>query len=320
MEPVQPSKGLSVGSRQILGGGRVCDSILQPMLNMGRFFVGDSVPILPDAAAVNAGLKDVKARNLPVTPPAEVLLTKVLVLLVKHRKGDEDLRQGLGLLAGLILLVIEDDYFYVPETTEEASNDKIEELAKKLLRGHRVNVRMVEKAVAQHGLALATSEDLPALRAKLPDTPEYAKVLGKLEVHLKQGEGLLHKQTDPARRAAHAARFALACKRTLNLLGRLLAIPPASDHARLRKRIISRELKQIEIDALGAAQISDKEQAEEARKLLAQTGVEPGGQDLSQADAAEVAAQLAAINDEASLMESSEGGDGEEGGWFFDMD
>ena len=317
-EPSEPERGRSAaslpGSRQILSRREVRPDLLKPILNMGRFFVGDTIPRLPDPRAINARLKDIKTRKLPVTPAADALLTKVLLLLLRPI-GAED-RDALGLLAGLVLLVVEDDYFYIPQTTEQVGDERLLELARGLARVREREIQRLERVVAAHRLSLTSFEDVSGLGARLPGSPELERLFGRLEVHLRQGQQILRGQQDAARRSAHAARFADACTRAVNLIGRLLMVPLEQDHARLRKRIVSRELKLIEIDALGAAAVSDKEQAAEAARLLAQTGVVesdvPAG-----LGAAEIAARLAEIG--AGEAEGEGEGEGE-GDWFFDME
>lgn len=314
----EPERGRSAtslpGSRQILTRREVRPDLLKPILNMGRFFVGDTIPRLPDPREINARLKDVKTRKLPVTPAADALLTKTLLLLLRPLEAAD--RDALGLLAGLVLLVVEDDYFYIPETTEQVGDERLLELARGLARVREREVQRLERVVAAHRLSLVGAAEVGHLGARLPRSAELERVLARLEIHLRQGEEILRRHSDLARRSAHAARFADACTRAVNLIGRLLMVPQEQDHARLRKRIVSRELRLIEIDALGAAAVSDKEQAAEAARLLAQTGVSesdvPAG-----LGAAEIAARLAEIG---AAEAGPEPEDEEQGDWFFDME
>ena len=308
------------GTRQIVRARAVRAALLKPILNMGRFFVGDSIPRLADPIAINARIKDLKTRGLPVAPAADSLLAKILLLIVMNARPDQgELRESLGLLAGLVLLVVEDDYFYIPETTEHVSNERVLELASKLASGHALEIQKLQSVVTLQGIALQRSAELRALQARLPQTPEFERLFNRLDIHLRQGEGILSAQQDPARRQAHEGRFRDACRRSVNLLARLVQVPEGQDHKRLRARITSRELKLIEIDALGAANVSDAAQAAEAQRLLDETVNKAGVQDdAANASAAEIAARLAAIQSaEPDAAEGEEEGDGD---WFFDMD
>lgn len=308
------------GGRQIVRSRKIRAALLKPILNMGRFFVGDSIPRLADPVAINARVKDLKTRGLPVAPAADALLAKILLLIVMNGRPEQaELREALGLLAGLVLLVVEDDYFYIPETTEHVSNERVLELASKLASAHALEIQKLHAVIATQGLALSSSADLPGLRARLPQTPEFERLFTRLEIHLRQGEGILHAQQDPARRAAHEARYRDACQRSLNLLARLIQVPEGQDHKRLRARITSRELKLIEIDALGAANVSDAAQAAEAQRLLDETLDKSGIEDdAANASASEIAARLAAIQSAEPEAEEEDGD--EDGDWFFDME
>lgn len=304
------------GGRQIVRARAVRAALLKPILNMGRFFVGDSIPRLADPVAINARIKDLKTRGLPVAPASDSLLAKILLLIVMSGGPEKaELREALGLLAGLVLLVVEDDYFYVPETTEHVSNERVVELATKLASAHALEIQKLQSVVAMHGLSILRTADLAPLQARLPRTDEFDRLFNRLQIHLRQGEQILTAQQDPGRRNAHQARFHDACVRAVNLIARLLQVPEEKDHARLRKRIGSRELKLIEIDALGAANVSDAAQAAEAQALLDATVNQAGVEDDSaNASAAEIAARLAEIGDQSDDEED----EGE--AWFFDMD
>ena len=93
------------------------------------------------------------------------------------------------------------------------------------------------------------------------------------------------------------------------------AFPPDEDHPVVRAHIVRRELKQIEVDALGAQRISEAEQAAQAAELLAWTE-----QDLGEELNDENKAQIAARIEEAAREELEEEDDdlgGVSGIWLF---
>lgn len=109
-------------------------SLLKPILNMSRFFVGDTIPRVKDAKDTYERIRDMIARNIPFKESDKGLLNKLIMLLMKQEK-DPNLRgpfNATRLLTGLVLFVIEDDYFFIPEVSEHASLPKLEELAQEL--------------------------------------------------------------------------------------------------------------------------------------------------------------------------------------------
>src|SRR5205814_2256610 len=130
-------------------------------------------------------------------------------------------------------------------------------------------------------------------------------------IHLREGGGLLAKQTDPDRAARHRKRYAEACERTQHLLARLLAVPSDTDLGVVRGNIVRRELKRIEVDALGAERLTEVEQVQKAQKLLAWTEVEFGEHGTD-----ENRARLAAELRKAASEPVAQGDD--DGAWLFD--
>ena len=98
-----------VSLRQVAKPRKVRASLLMPILSVSRFFVGDSIPRVESATAINEHLKELQTRQIDVTQAAEGLLTKILIGLIRLRDRDPELGRALRLLAGLVFVVIEDD-------------------------------------------------------------------------------------------------------------------------------------------------------------------------------------------------------------------
>jgi hypothetical protein len=161
-----------------------------------------------------------------------------------------------------------------------------------------------------HGLDVRCADDLDALEQRLPRTPELEKVLRGARIHLRQGERLLAAQPDPTRADRHRARLVEARERTARLLARLLAVPPDRDHPVVRAHLQRRELRRIEVDALGVERLTEHEQQRRTRELLSWSD-EDLGEQLTDENKAALAERLQAIAKEAD-------GDDAASSWFFD--
>lgn len=305
-------------------------SLLKPILNMSRFFVGDTIPRVKDAKDTYDRIRDMIARNIPFKESDKGLLNKLIMLLMKQEK-DPNLRgpfNATRLLTGLVLFVIEDDYFFIPEVSEHASLPKLEELAQELGREHQARCDTVFATVMINKLQIRSADELDAVAQRLPGqgrTEEVYQVIARLRTHLREGERIFSRHAEGERKQKHAERLKAAYSRAANLIARLIAVSPESDHERLRARIKLRELQRIEIDALGAQVVSERDQEEETRNLLRSTEVEGGlnlSTEMSVEQRQEVATQLEKLMHEAEEEdEGEEKGEGdEEAGWFFDME
>jgi hypothetical protein len=297
-------------------------SVFKPVLNIARFFIGDTIPRVSSPEELYAEIKSHKERGIEVTQADTMLLTKLIALLMKAAKDPdkEELFDALRLLSGLVLYVIEDDYFFIPEVTEYASHEKLEWLALKLAKAHKVRTKKIDGTIKALHLKLSCAVELSAIEASLPpymQNKELSKVISKVKVHLDQGEAIFAKHSDGKRKARHQSRLNLAYFHTANLLARLLVIPKSADNPRLRKRIISRGLRIIELDSLGAQYISEAEQHDQAEKLLAKAETNFGDK-VTKTNKSELLTRLSEIaQQQASEAEQDSQ---EEAGWFFDMD
>lgn len=177
-------------------------------------------------------------------------------------------------------------------------------------------------------LQIRSADELDAVAQRLPGqgrTEEVYQVIARLRTHLREGERIFSRHVEGERKQKHAERLKAAYSRAANLIARLIAVSPESDHERLRARIKLRELQRIEIDALGAQVVSERDQEEETRNLLRSTEVEGGlnlSTEMSVEQRQEVATQLEKLMHEAEAEDEGEeesAGD-EEAGWFFDME
>jgi hypothetical protein len=292
------------------------DPLSGPLLRMAKFFIGEAaLPRVADVKDVYELARELRRRKLPVTAGEERLLKQVVwcMLQVQNDQEDGELHQALARIAALVLAIIEDDDFEIPDVSIDG-RVALEALAV-LLHQQMFQVNMsIGAAIGLHDLTAQGSAAFATLEPRLPPDEDMRKALRAAVIHLRQGEGLLANQKDRHRAQAHRARLAEACERTNNLLARLLAVPAANDHPVLRKNIVRRELKRIEVDALGAQRLTEEEQHKQTRQLLAWTEVELGEQ-LTDDNKADLAEQLR----NASQQVPSQHGD-EDGGWLFGME
>src|SRR5690606_2466221 len=122
---------------------------------------------------------------------------------------------------------------------------------------------------------------------------------------------LLAAQANEEKAAGHRVRLQHARERATFLLARLLTTAAEQDHAVVRSHLIKRELRRIEVDALGVERISSSEQERETRRLLRWTEHDLGVE-LTDDNKAALAAQL---------QEIARAGQAEdEGDWLSQMD
>lgn len=289
------------------------DTLSVPLLRMAKLFVGGGLPAVADVRDVYAYARDLRARGVPIQPAEEVFLRQVTwtMLQLQHDQEESELHQALARLASLVLAIIEDDDFSIPDGCRIGSRVALEALAVQLARDMDQLDMQLAAAMGVHGIDVRGAQDLDGLERRLPRTPELDRVLRAARIHLRQGEGLLAAQRDPARAERHRARLAEACERTGRLLARLLAVPPERDHPVVRANLQRRELRRIEVDALGVERLSEHEQERRTRELLSWADDDLGEQ-LTDENKAALAERLRAIAAEAEDEASAS--------WFFDED
>jgi hypothetical protein len=284
---------------------------------MAKFYLGETLPLVNGAPDIYRLARDLKERGVPVRRSEEDLLTKILwcILQIQNDKEETEQHAALALLAALVIAIIEDDDFYIPDGVDTTSRYELELLAINVMRNHYQATMSLGVSIGIYDLAIKHSNDLDGVRQRLPgaDQPELDNVITKLKIHLSQGEAILANQTDPERAAKHKARLELAYTRATYLLARLVSVGPAADHEVVRAHITRREHKHVEIDALGAHRINEEQQAKATKHFLAWTE-EDLGEDLTDANKAELASRLKELAKEKADP-SSTGDD-----WFFDME
>jgi hypothetical protein len=293
------------------------DTLSGPVLRMAKFFLGETLPVVSGAPDIYRLAGDLKARGVPVRASEEELLTKILWCLLQIQNDKEETEQhtALALLAAVVLAIIEDDDFFIPDGVDTTSRYELELLAISVMREHYQASMSLGASIGIYDLSIKHSGDLDGVRERLPgaDQPELDNVITKLKIHLGQGEEIFEQQTDPEREAKHRARLDMAYTRSSYLLARLVSIGPASDHEVVRAHIIRREHKHVEIDALGAHRINEEQQAKAAKHFLAWTE-ENLGEELTDANKAELANRLKDMAKEKADPSASGSN------WFFDME
>ncbi|MDF1661573.1 MAG: hypothetical protein P1V97_07355 [Planctomycetota bacterium] len=320
------TRRIPISLRRIVTPRTVRVSVLKPILNIARFFVGDTIPRVDGPNALYDAIKSHKDRGIEVSKADTMLLTKLIALLLKHGKDPNnfekvELYHALRLLSGLVLYVIEDDYFFIPTVTEHASHEKLGWLALKLAKAHDGRTEKLEKTISALNLKFNCASELSVVEAGLPPymlTKEIKKALVKLKVHLVEGEKIFGRHTQEDRKDAHQTRLNEAYRRSWRLIARLISIPPSADHPKLRKRIIGRELRAIELDALGAKYLSEAEQTDQAEQLLAETE-QNFGEVVNEANKEELATRIKEVASQVAVEGQAAESD-EDAGWFFDMD
>ena len=320
------TRRIPISLRQIATPRTVRVSLLKPILNIARFFVGDTIPRVDGPNALYDAIKSHKERGIQVSKADTMLLTKLIALLLKHGKDPNnfekvELFHSLRLLSGLVLYVIEDDYFFIPNVTEHASHEKLEWLALKLAKSHDGRTDKLNKTVAALNLKFNSSAELSGVEASLPPymmNKEIKKTLVQMKVYLSEGESILAGHSSEDRKQRHQLRLNEAYRRSWSLIARLISIPPAADHPKLRKRIISRELRAIELDALGAEYLSEAEQTDQTEQYLKETEKNLG-ETVTEENKEELATRIKEIATRVSEEEQSADNDSD-AGWFFDMD
>jgi hypothetical protein len=282
---------------------------------MAKLFVGGGLPKVVDVRDVYEHGRELRRRKVPITRGEEELLRQVTwsMLQLQNDQEESELHQALARLAALVLAIIEDDDLSIPEGYTIGSRDALEGLAVQVMRDFDQLDMQIAVVMGLHGVDIQRADDVGELERRLPMTPELERALKAMRIHLSQGEGLLAKQRDAARAARQRERLRDAYERGTRLLGRLLAVPEARDPKVVRANIVRRELRRLEVDALGVERLTEAEQVRHTRQLLAWTEEDLGASSDELTD--EGKAQLA-----DRLREVAEKDTKSSGGWFFKMD
>jgi hypothetical protein len=278
---------------------------------MAKFFAAGGLPRINDVRDVYAYARELHRRGIPILKSEERFVRQLTycMLQIQDDQQEGELHQALARVAALALAIIEDDDFDIPEGVHIRSRVALEGLAVALQRQMDQQELELAATIGVHGLDVTRSDDLDAIEKRLPRTPELDKALRAARIHLRQGEKLLAGQRDEARAAKQRERLQEAYDRAARLIARLVGVPPTRDHPVVRAHIIRRELRHIEVDALGVERLTEHEQARRTRELLAWTE-EDLGQSFSDDHKAELAERLRAVAAEQD-------GDADSGDWFF---
>lgn len=288
---------------------------------MARFFLGEgALPAVSSVRDVYEVARGISERGIPVRKGEAELLKQVTwcMLQIQHDHEEGELHQALARLAAQVLAIIEDDDLYIPDELHIGGRVALEGLALQLGTERAQLDMSLGVAIGMYDLVVQSGADLQAIAGRLPPerlSDELQRAVRGAALHLRQGEELHRRHGDPQRAAAHGERLQQAYQRTTYLLARLLAVPPERDHPVLRAHILRRELKHIEVDALGVQRLTEAEQAREARRLLAWTEEELG-EELTDENKAALAARLR----EAAREQAAEQGETGEGDWLAGMD
>jgi len=314
-----PSRVKLRGSpRKLLSLNAPADNLSKPLLRMAKFYLGDVC--LPPVASVRDVFdygRELNDRGIPVLLSEERFLRQVTWCMLQLQGPDaqSELHVALLRIAALTLAIIEDEDLSIPEGYAVGDRENLEALALRFHQEWLQNEQTLGAASATHALGFQSSSelDLNAERILQPDSDEpLRKAFAQGAIFLRQGEGIFAQHEDPARRSAHEVRLATARERLRLLLGRLLAVPAAQDHKVVRAQLVRRELRHVEIDALGAKRITEAEQAQQTKRLLRWTEADLG-EELTQENKALLAAQLQEVASGEADEDSGED-------WLFGMD
>jgi hypothetical protein len=295
------------------------DNLSKPLLRMAKFYLGDvCLPLVASVRDVFDYGRALNDRGIRVLQSEERFLRQVTwcMLQVQDDEEESDLHLALLRIAALTLAIIEDEDLSIPEGYSVGDRANLEALALRFHQEWLQNDLALGAALGINDLSFQTSSELDQAAQRLVNEntdPALRKAFTQGAIFLRQGEGIYARHTDEARRVAHEARLAAGRERLRLLLGRLFAIAPAQDHSVLRDQLVRRELRHVEIDALGAQRISEAEQAQQTKRLLKWTEA-----DLGEELTAENKAQLAAQLMEVASSESESDDNAED--WLFGMD
>lgn len=296
------------------------DTLSAPLLRMARLFLVEAQsPRVARVDDVYRIARELRQQGIPVTQGEERLLRQVVwsMLRIQADQEEGELHQALARLACVVLAVIEDDDLAIPDHVGVSSRDALEGLAVQLAADQAQLAMTIGVAIGLHGLDAQDAAGFEALAARLAGegAPEDAlRAARGAALHLRQGEELLARQADPAKAAAHRARLGEARERAIYVIARLLGVPPAADHPVVRANLLRRELRRVEVDALGVVRVSEVEQARRTRELLAWTE-DALGEQVTDANRGALADRLKQAAADASGSQLGE--DDED--WLFEM-
>lgn len=299
----------------------VADNLSVPLRRMARFFLTETLPPVQTVRDVYESARVLRERGIAPTLGEERLLRQIVWCMLHVEDGDttSELQRALARLASLVLAIVEDDDLEIPDDRQIAGRAALESLALEINSDSQQLEMQIGATIGLRSLNVSCAADLEEHGKTIaPDErdPQVERVLQRAAIHLRQGETLLAQQKDPRKAASHRERHAAACTRVMYLLARLLAIPAAGEPPVVRKNLVRRELKRIEVDALGIERLSSEEQIREAAKLLAWTAV-----DLGETATPENRARLATELRRAASMDESESSPEpaaeEDGSWLF---
>lgn len=295
----------------------VQDNLSGPLSRMAKFFLGDAcLPPVQSVRDVFDYGRELNARGIRILPSEERFLRQVTWCMLQIQGDEEegDLHQALSQIAALALAIIEDPDLAIPEGYAIGSRENLEAFAFRFQQEWLQQDLSLGATVGVYQLVFTSAQELREAADRLPSEARdeaLDRALQQGEIYLRQGEEIYARHTDEARRSAHQARLGAAIQRLQLLLARLISLPLERDQPLVRAQLVRRELKHVEIDALGAQRISEAEQAFETRRLLRWTEADLG-EELTDDNKAALAAQL------RELSESDE--DSEEGeDWLFSM-
>lgn len=247
-----------------------------PLLRMSQFYL--SLPEVLDVRDVWTQARALHAQGIPPTRGEARLLRQVTwsMLQVERAAEEGELFRSLAIVAALVLAVIEDDELELPDSFVVQGRLALEALALEL-RAHREQLELsIGAAIGSHDIRVVSERDLAELEERLQGDPDVQRTIRQARIHLRQGEELLGKQHDAEKAAQHRVRLRSAADRAGRAIARLLAVAPAQEPRVIRGNIVRRELKQIEIDALGVVRLGEAEQSRRTRELLSWTEADLG--------------------------------------------
>ena len=285
---------------------------------MAKFYLGDVC--LPPVASVRDVFdygRALSERGIPVLLSEERFLRQVTwcMLQLQGEDSESDLQAALMRIAALTLAIIEDEDLSIPEGYAVGDRGNLEVLALRFHQEWLQNDLTLGATIGIHDLDFQTSAELDQAAQRLleEDSDEpLRRAFAQGAIFLRQGEEIFAGHEDAARRSAHEARLGAARERLRLLLGRLLGVPAQQDHQLVRAQLVRRELRHVEIDALGAKRITEAEQAQQTKRLLRWTEADLG-EELTEENKAQLAAQLQEVSSDEADEDSGED-------WLFGME